>query len=60
MMNLALNWLQVGMSGVYITLELSEELTSLRTDAMLTSMGTQDIRRDIDSTHLKVKAVGRK
>ena len=59
MMNLALNWLQQGMSGVYITLELSEELTSLRTDAMLTSMGTKDIRRDIDTTHLKVKAVSR-
>ncbi len=60
MMNLALNWLQVGLSGVYITLELSEELTSLRTDAMLTSMGTKDIRKDIDTTTLKVKMVGKK
>jgi KaiC/GvpD/RAD55 family RecA-like ATPase len=60
MMNLALNWLQTGMSGVYITLELSEELTSLRTDAMLTSMGTKAIRKDIDATHLKVKMVGKK
>jgi KaiC/GvpD/RAD55 family RecA-like ATPase len=60
MMNLALNWLQVGMSGVYITLELSEELTSLRTDAMLTSMGTKEIRKDIDTTTLKVKMVGKK
>ena len=60
MMNLALNWLQVGLSGVYITLELSEELTSLRTDAMLTSMGTKDIRKDIDSTALKVALIGKK
>ena len=60
MMNLALNWLQTGMSGVYITLELSEELTSLRTDAMLTSMGTKDIRKDIESAHLKVKMIGKK
>jgi replicative DNA helicase len=60
MMNLALNWLKVGLSGVYITLELSEELTSLRTDAMLTSMGTKDIRKDIDTTTLKVKMVGKK
>jgi archaellum biogenesis ATPase FlaH len=59
MMNLALNWLQVGMSGVYITLELSEELTSLRTDAMLTNQGTKSIRKDIDSTHLKVKMVSK-
>jgi len=55
MMNIALNWLQQGLSGVYITLELSEELTSLRTDAMLTNMGTKDIRRDIDDATIKVK-----
>jgi KaiC/GvpD/RAD55 family RecA-like ATPase len=60
MMNIALNWLQAGMSGVYITLELSEELTSLRPDAMLTQMGTKSIRKDIDTTDLKVKMVGKK
>lgn len=60
MMNIALSWLQMGLSGVYITLELSEELTSLRTDAMLTGMGTKDIRKDIDTTTLKVKLVSKK
>ena len=60
MMNIALNWLQAGLSGVYISLELSEELTSLRTDAMLTMMGTKAIRKDIDNTSLKVKMVGKK
>ena len=60
MMNLALNWLGVGMSGVYISLELSEELTSLRTDAMLTSMGTKEIRKDIDTTELRVKMMAKK
>jgi KaiC/GvpD/RAD55 family RecA-like ATPase len=60
MMNIALNWLQQGLSGVYITLELSEELTSLRTDAMLTNMSTKDIRKDIDTTELKVKMVAKK
>lgn len=60
MMNIALNWLQQGLSGIYLTLELSEELTSLRTDAMLTSMGTKDIRKDIETTTLKVKMVGKK
>jgi len=39
---------------------LSEELTSLRTDAMLTNMGTRDIRKDIDSTELRVKMVAKK
>jgi archaellum biogenesis ATPase FlaH len=60
MMNIALNWLQAGLNGVYITLELSEELTSLRTDAMLSSMSTKDIRRDIETTTLKVRMVGKK
>ena len=60
MMNVALNWLQQGLSGIYLTLELSEELTSLRTDAMLTSTGTKDIRKDIETTTLKVKMVGKK
>jgi KaiC/GvpD/RAD55 family RecA-like ATPase len=60
MMNIALNWLQQGLSGVYITLELAEELTSLRTDAMLTGMSTKDIRKDIETTELKVKMVGKK
>jgi len=60
MMNIALNWLQMGLSGVYVSLELSEELTSLRTDAMLTSMSTRDIRKDIDSTELRVKMVAKK
>ena len=60
MMNIALSWLQAGMSGVYVTLELSEELTSLRTDAMLTMMGTKAIRKDIDTTELRVKMAGKK
>ena len=60
MMNLALNWLAQGLSGVYITLELSEELTSLRTDAMQTSMSTKDIRKDIDNTALKVRVASKK
>ena len=60
MMNIALSWLQMGLHGVYITLELSEELCGLRTDAMLTSMSTKDIRKDIDTTTMKVRLVGKK
>jgi KaiC/GvpD/RAD55 family RecA-like ATPase len=60
MMNLALNWVKMNLSGVYITLELSEELTALRTDAMLTQMGTKAIRKSIDDTALKVKMAGKK
>ena len=60
MMNIALNWVQQGLHGVYITLELSEELTGLRTAAMLTDTSTKDIRRDQGQAALKVKMVGRK
>ena len=60
MMNIALSWLQAGLSGVYVTLELSEELTSIRTDAMLTGMGTKDIRKDVDTTTMKVRLVSKK
>jgi KaiC/GvpD/RAD55 family RecA-like ATPase len=60
MMNIALNWVLQGLSGVYITLELSEELTSLRTDAMLTQMSTKEIRKDIETTELKVKMAAKK
>jgi archaellum biogenesis ATPase FlaH len=60
MMNLALNWLQAGLSGVYISLELSEELCTLRTTAMLSSMGTKDIRKDLDTATMKVNLVGKK
>ena len=60
MMNIALSWLQAGLSGVYISLELSEELCALRTDAMLAGMSTKEIRKDIDQTTLKVKLVSKK
>ena len=60
MMNIALNWLQQGLSGVYVSLELSEDLCALRRDAMLTNMGTKEIRKDIDTTELKVKMMAKK
>jgi hypothetical protein len=45
---------------VYISLELSEELCALRTDAMLAGISTKDIRKDIGQTELKVKLVSKK
>lgn len=60
MMNIALNWLSQGLNGLYITLELSEELTSLRTDAMLTNMSTKEIRKNIEDVELKVKMAKKK
>jgi len=60
MMNIALNWLQQGINGVYITLELSEELCSLRTDAMLNDVSTKEIRKNIDDTALKIRMASKR
>ena len=60
MMNIALNWVQQGLHGVYVSLELSEELTGLRTAAMLSDMSTKDIRKDKETAALKVKLLGKK
>jgi replicative DNA helicase len=60
MMNIAINWLQAGLSGVYISLELSEGLTSLRTDAMISNMGTKEIRRNIDDAVMKLNVAKKK
>ena len=35
MQNLAVNWAQAGLNGVYVTLELSEGLCSMRIDSMM-------------------------
>lgn len=58
--NMSLNMVKQGLNCVYITLELSEELTSMRMDSMLTEIGTKDIFRNLDNVELKVKAAQRK
>jgi archaellum biogenesis ATPase FlaH len=58
--NQALNLVKLGMNVVYISLELSEGLTSMRMDSMLTEVGTRDIFRNLDTVELKVKAAQRK
>jgi replicative DNA helicase len=54
--NQALNWAELGLNVVYITLELSEELTSMRLDAMTTNYSTREIMKNIDDVDLKVRA----
>ena len=60
MQNIAVNWVTMGLNGVYITLELSEELTSMRVDSMLTNISTKDIFKEIDSVDMKIRMVARK
>jgi archaellum biogenesis ATPase FlaH len=60
MQNISLSWIQQGLSGAYISLELSEELCAMRMDAMLTNQSTKEVFRDLEGTELKVKMVGKK
>lgn len=60
MQNLAVNWVQAGLSGVYITLELSEGLCSMRIDSMMTDTSSREIFKDIENVEMKVKMVARK
>ena len=60
MQNLALNWALQGKNVVYISLELSEELCSMRLDAMLTGMSTKDVMKKSDDVELKVKMASKK
>jgi archaellum biogenesis ATPase FlaH len=60
MQNMSLNWAQAGMNVVYLTLELSEELSAMRIDAMVTDKSTRRIFKELDDVELKVKTVGKK
>ena len=53
--NLALNWTGQGFNTLYVSLELSEELCSMRLDAMLTGMTTRNVLKSADDVELKVK-----
>ena len=55
MQNIAVNWMLLGLNGAYITLELSEELTSMRIDSMLANISSKDIFKEIDSVDMKVR-----
>ena len=58
--NMAVNFAKEGMNVIYISLELSEELTAMRIDAMLTGMATREIFKNIDDVEMKVKMAGKK
>ena len=60
MQNLAVNWTQAGLSGVYITLELSEGLCSYRIDSMMTNTAAKDIFKDLDTVEMKVRMMSKK
>ena len=58
--NLGVNWALQGLNVVYLTLELSEHLVSMRIDSMTTGITTRDIFKNIDDVEMKVKMIGKK
>jgi archaellum biogenesis ATPase FlaH len=58
--NLAVNFSSMGMNVLYLTLELSEELTSMRIDSMITGVTTREIFKNIDDVEIKVKVAGKR
>ena len=53
--NFAVNWSLAGMNCVYISLELSEQLISMRLDSMVSGYGTKEVMRNMDDVDLKVR-----
>jgi len=58
--NLALNWVRQGLNVVYVSLELSEGLCSMRMDSMLTGTSTREIYKQLEDVDLKVRMAGKK
>ncbi len=60
MQNIAINWITAGLNGVFLSLELSEELCAMRMDAMAANMSTKEIFKDLDTLEMKIKFLGKK
>jgi len=60
MQNLAVNWLERGLNGACITLELSEELYAMRIDSMISGIASREIFKDLDNLELTVRMAARK
>ena len=58
--NLGVNFALAGLNVVYLTLELSEALVSMRIDSMVTGTATRDIFKELDDVEMKVKMIGKK
>jgi KaiC/GvpD/RAD55 family RecA-like ATPase len=58
--NLGVNFALAGLNVVYLTLELSEALVSMRIDSMVTGVSTREIFKNLDDIEMKVKMIGKK
>lgn len=58
--NLAVNWALAGLNVCYISFELSEQLTAMRLDAMMTNIPTKKVFPEIENVEMKVKMLKKK
>jgi len=58
--NLAVNWATAGLNVCYISFELSEQLTAMRLDAMMTNIPTRKVFPEIENVEMKVKMMAKK
>ena len=57
--NFGVNWALAGLNVVYISLELSEQLISMRLDSMVSGFGVKEVMRNMDDVDLKVRMKGK-
>jgi len=60
MANMGVNWCLAGMNVMYLTFELSENLVSMRLDAMTSEIPSREIFKSIDDVEMKVRMIGKK
>ena len=53
--NFGVNWALAGLNTVYISLELSEQLISMRLDSMVSGYGTKEVMKNMEDVDLKVR-----
>jgi len=58
--NIGVNMAEKGLNVIYLTLELSEALVSMRVDSMVTGIPSRDVFKNIDDVEMKVKMIGKK
>ena len=58
--NLGVNWALAGLNVIYLTLELSEALVSMRIDSMITGVPSRDVFKNLEDVDMKVKMIGKK
>ena len=57
--NFGVNWSLAGLNVVYISLELSEQLISMRLDSMVSGYAAKEIMKNMDDVDLKVRMKGK-